>query len=510
MKLNKLLLAASAIAMTATSASALDIIVTNPTTPVTPALELQFPQPPGSDVALSFEVNTNLVTADAMGNPVITPGGDFPAGNNLLVDVNLPSGTSFADLVTGDIVTSPDGTVSAVVQGMTGQAGSNAVTLLVSIPQGASIDQLQFDVNVNLDECPTATSDLVVEVTTEQGTDIQEGVVRSDSFVTLCRSAVDIAVFDDNAAFFDNDNDPNTPPVALAFDTEIKLPDYDVLGIDFDQPGSGTTDPSVVGYLFATIDPSVSRNISGDPVDVTDVSRVGFNVVIESTSGLDSIEVGGQTVNIVDDQLVYEFVFNGGAEDALFGTPVPIRVFETGTEVIETQQLRVEGLVATFVDTNANFIPQERYDDGDIDFLQREGQTFGFFDWNSGPDGAQTNSIYRITGLSQVEDTPYTITLTNASPASAEGTYRAVVPAAAAAATNGEAVLNSIGKWGIPSIPNFVRADALVNFESSADIDVDRLLVRNGIISDFGDGSNQSDFGGQHPNRDSDDFSGNE
>ena len=504
MKLKKLLLAASAVAMAASNANALDLVVTNPTTPVTPALELAFPQPAGNAVALQFTINTDIVTGNT-----VTPGGDFPAGNNLLVTITLPAGTSFATLVTGDVVSSVDGTASAVVQGTTGQVGQDSVSFLVSIPQGATIDELQFGVsdaiNVTLDECAATPTLLTATVTTEGGTPIQSGVASDDSFVSACRSAVELAAFDDNATIT-NFATPGTPGGVLDTDTFITLPDFDDL-----------SDP-VVGFLNGFIDPTVSRDINGTPVDTTDIDEVAFNVVLEDPTGIDGIQILGEFVATVAGQTVYPFVFDSQADiTSLFdNAPDPIVLFETGGVAIPTQQLSVTGVETRFVQgvgSNANFVESETYGDFDIDFLQREGQQFGAFDWNGGSLGGGTNSVYRITGLDQVNDTPFTLTLSNSTPETANGTYRGVIPAAEAAASGGEGVLGSLGNFASYGlvIPEFARADVTMNFESNAGIDVDRLMSRGGTISDFGDGANSTDFGiGTDPNSDADDNTGTE
>jgi|GEM_PF-2197505 len=498
MKLNKLLLAASIAALTATSASALELTVNTPANAVTPALELEFPQPATNTTTLNFTLTPTTV------------GGEFPAGNNIAVGITLPLGTSFASPVgAGDVTGNGASDVATIVQ-RAGQVNNGSVELLISLPQNDTTTEIAFDFDVKLDQCPATAQGLIVSAATENGTPIEDGTVSSDSFVAPCRSAVNVAIFDDEALFGATPAGPGgTPPATPGTasdpngDTFIQLPDYTTL-----------SDP-IVGFINGSIDPDVARSIDGTPVDNTDITSVSFDLVLEDTTGLDRFELPSLGVNvpIVDGVLSYQVTLTGGDKDAFFdGVEDEIELYATGAEQVLTQQLRVEDVITRFNDTNANFVPREFYTDGNIDFLQREGKQFGVFDWNSGPNGALTDSVYRVTGVDQVQDTPYTITLSNARPATAEGTYRGVIPAALSAAQNGEIVLRSIDKWGqTPGMPDFVRADALVNFESDANIDVDRLLSRSGVVTSFGGGANGDFLGfanqGEQPTADGDQFS---
>jgi len=70
----------------------------------------------------------------------------------------------------------------------------------------------------------------------------------------------------------------------------------------------------------------------------------------------------------------------------------------------------------------------------------------------------------------------------------------------------GEFVMTSVGFGG--AVPNYGRGDARITFEVTETLDVDRLMVRNGISTEFGDGANsQTPFSfpvSQTPSNDSD------
>ena len=129
-----------------------------------------------------------------------------------------------------------------------------------------------------------------------------------------------------------------------------------------------------------------------------------------------------------------------------------------------------------------------------MDALQREGQAFGSFDWN-GDSPTGTLTVYRVTGL--MEDTPYTVTMSNSG---ADGIY------------NGVAVPNAFGEEVITSrgfganVPTYVRGDAVFIFETNDNLDVDRLQIRNDVVTAFGDGANadRDGFLGADPREDSD------
>lgn len=498
MTLKKLLLATAAVAMTATTANALNLDVTVPNAPVTPAAELQFPAVAGT-ADLVFEVTT-------------TTGGDFPAGNNIAVGVTLPAGISFSETVVGTDVSSTDGTVSAVVQGGSGQVNSTVVDLLISIPQGSAIDDLDFSFDVKLDSCPTTPSPLTVTVRTETGTDIEEGTVQpgaGDNVVNACKDAVSVVVLDDEA----------TTPAGV--DSFIQLPNYNTLN------------NGVVGQVNGIIDGTVARNLSGDPVEDDDIEEVTLTFNVPDVSGLDDLTFLGTpydltTATRTSGPAAINVSITGADLATFFGGTNDVTITTLGTIPVVTQQLSVSNIVVDFLDAvtggtpasetgaRENFRPTEAQAGGNIDFLQREGQAFGYFDWVGG-DANRTVTVLRATGMPTMSPTPFTITFDNAVPPSLNGqTFTGTYNPANATGDlvgSGEFTMNTALGMGLDTPPTFLRADILVNFETNADIDVDRLMARNGIITNYGDGANNSYnvvFSNTIPNFDSDNTNGTE
>lgn len=459
MILRKLLAAASIVAISAGAADALEVTTTSAT--ITPALELQLPGTP------AFAGSTTATLATETGN--------FPAGNNISVVVTLPTGVVFDSSVSGGDVEGDGnaGDVSAVVQGG-GAAGDSSVTFLVSIQNGAQVSELTFGFDYALNSCVPEGSELVITANIDgSNTPIEEGTASADSIIAPCESAIDGVVLSDEGSD----------------DTFVTL------ASDFQEFDSGS--PATLGSVEYSIDSAVSVSVNamgmGVPLDPASIDEITFDVVFSDGTGIDDVTVG----TVSPDSFVggvASFTFAGGDLTALLGGPLDVEATADGAIAIETQTVSVENATVNFNDTNGpDLIATETGATGSLDGIEREGQTFGVFDWNSGsPSG--TISIYRVTGLTGPTD--YTVTLTNAG-AAANGVYSGVATPNA----NGEFVINSLN-YGIPSIPTYVRADAQFVFEFSGDIDVDRLMARNGIVSEFGDGSNLD--GGNSPIRDDD------
>ncbi|MGB3455167.1 MAG: hypothetical protein WBG08_11030 [Litorimonas sp.] len=493
----------------ATSAHALDADVTAPAAVVTPALELDFPQPAANTAPLQFELFTET--------------GAYPSGNNIVVQLTLPSGTSFSSAATGANVTGNCDTtrtgsgaacggvavvgaagVSATLQNG-GGVGATTAEYLVSVNSGVNINELAFDFDIRLDACVTTPTALTITAEIDgSGTNIEDGIAVGDDAVAACASALNGVVFDDEPT--DDDN-------------FIELPDF----VDLDD--------SQIGYINYSFS-GAARSIDGTAVDATDVTSVTFDVVFpdaDSDEYIDDVYIDFDSNTCAAQDLVatdngdgtYTFAITAG-NIALFtnggNTAATINVNQDAlcadvlagnTDPIPTQQLSVDDATVVFNDTNANFVATEAGAEGNIDLLNREGQAFGFFDWNG---SAGTNSVYRVTGLPVGEAIDYTVTFERSNPATADGTYTGTVTS-----TTGEAVLTSFDNFGLTAGPDFTRADVLMNFEvatvangGTADLDVDRLMARNGVVSAFNDGANFDDFGNDGPNNDADENNDNE
>ena len=444
------------VAITTGTASALSI-------PVTPAMGAMG-TPPANPLSPEGAVLANELALPAdVGNvtfAVITDSGDFPSGNNFIVNISTPDGVELNGPVSGAVLDMPIGG-SAVVQNQT----ATSVQLFVSIPQDEGpIGELVFDVPLTLASCDVS-GDLTVTVETENGTPVEEGIATAPSPIAPCESA------------FDTDFDPDD------LDTAIALGGFDELR---DDVGSGPRVlTSVVGLFDAFIDTTVGIDLDGTALTPASIDEVAFDICFEDGAEVTDVTVNGVAGTASADGNTYSFAlpFTADLTDALIDITV------SGDAQIPTQAITVKNVVHDFTDAGGpDLIGTEAGAGGSLDFLQREGQAFGVFDWNSGPAGAQTLSVYRITGLNPGVPVTYTATLWN----SFAGTGAVTLPPATVTGdASGEAVLVSTTLPGIPA--DIARYDLGLNFETGRSLDVDRLLSRGGVISDFGGGANALD-----------------
>ena len=466
MKIKSLLAAVSMAAITSGAAHALSI----PPMSVTPtgvvlAEELALPADLGGNFAFS----------------VVTDSGEYPAGNNFIVAITLPDGVGIDTPVLGSVLTAPLGG-SAVVQS---QSGSE-VELFVSIPQNVpgGISALDFSIPVELTSCDIfededANDEILVTVETEGGTPVEDGSAEAASPIEGCASA------------FDTTFGPDADNTIIALDDFIDLRN--------DPMAAGTVLTSPVGLFDARVNTGVVTSLALGNLRGRSVDEVTFDIVLQDGSAVDDITVGGVSGTPSADGNTYSFEIPFASNIA--DSPIVITV--AGDEVIESQPITVTNVVHVFSDRDGfDLIDLEPGAGGPLDRLDREGQSFGVFDWNSGPLGAQTVSVYRITGLEPGVQVRYTATIWNSE---AEGGAAFVLPGETFVTGNdaGEAILTNVLD-GIPA--DVTRYDLGLNFETGEDLDVDRLMSRDGIITTFGGGANLDSNGllQMSPSRDAD------
>jgi hypothetical protein len=453
MKIKSLLAAVSMVAITAGTASALSI----PVTPAMGAAPANAISPEGAVLA-----NELALPADGIGNvtfSVQTDSGNYPAGNNFIVDITLPNGVGIDGPVTGSVLVGPAGG-SAVVQNQTG----STIQLFVSIPQDAPVNALDFSLPLSLTSC-AVSGNLSVVVETESGTPVEDGMASAPSPIAPCESA------------FDTDFDPD------AADTVIGLTDYEQLR---DTAGGPLVLTSTIGLYDALIDPTVGIDLAGTALTPASVDEVAFDICFEDGSEIAGVTVNGVAGTASTDGDTYSFAlpFTADLTDAVIAVTVE------GDDPITSQNVTVKNVLHDFTDAGGpDLIGSEAGTGGALDGLQREGQSFGVFDWNSGPVGAQTLSVYRITGLEPGVPTTYTATLYNS--LANNGAPYTLPSSTVTGDVSGEAVLVSTTLPGIPA--SIVRYDLGLNFETGRPLDVDRLLSAGGVISDFGGGANSND-----------------
>ena len=455
MKIKSLLAAVSMVAITAGTASALSI-------PVTPAMG---PAPANAisptGVVLANELALPAAGIGDINFSVVTDSGDYPSGNNFIVTITPPNGVGIDGPITGSVLVGPAGG-SAVVQSQTG----SSIELFVSIPQNVPVNALDFQLPVELTNC-AVSGNLTVTVVTENGTPVEDGTATAASPIEPCESA------------FDTDFDPD------ADDTTIALADFEELR---SFPNGGTVLVSRIGLFDALIDASVGVDLAGTPLTAASVDEVTFDICLEDATGIENVFVAGVPGVASADGLTYSFThtFTGNVVDDF------ITIQVAGDEELVAQNIIVKNVIHDFTDAGGpDLIGTEAGAGGALDPLQREGQTFGVFDWNSGPAGAQTVSVYRITGLTPGEAVTYTATLYN-SFANGGGAY-ILPPATVTGDASGEAALVSTTLPGLPA--TIVRYDLGLNFETGNALDVDRQLLTEGVVSAFNGGANSDSDG---------------
>lgn len=230
-------------------------------------------------------------------------------------------------------------------------------------------------------------------------------------------------------------------------------------------------------------------------MDETLVDEIKFSVEFDDDQGMSDTLVtpffppyGANDFQSIVGNVSTHFIDPDDAADALLHQ---IFVFadNSGLPMVQ-QQPRVVDSMITF---NRTYLAAEGGDafcgDGPLDTLERQGRRFGFFDW-VGDSSKPTSNIFRITGLSEVEDTEVIITMDN-STSDTDGDTTVSIPATDV--VNGTYLIgsdtlltNEFGMFGV--------ADFHMLFKTRAgDLDVDRLQIdTSGSLNDFGDGSNLS------------------
>ena len=467
MLLKKLLLAGSITAISAVSAHAQLSLTTPAADVLTPAEELNFPAASGSEFIQPISATLSTM-------------GTFPTSTTFVYDLTLPANMVFAeDVVVGDL-TADDNAALTVTLSEGGAANTGNVVFLVSTTSSTA-QNLFFEGRVEVTGC--GDGDLLVEAETEAGELPIDGGSASVAIINDCESALNHNVGPD----FENAGDSD--------DTIVLLPNYDTLSND------------VVGIINYYIDNDVVINGDGDILTLDDIDEITFDFVAGDGAGLDDVTIAGQTV-LIDGDNTASFSFSGADLANLVstsGSPSPenIVLTEDGGTEIEVQNLDIVNALVTFESADGEDLMDDEPGAADpLDNLEREGQEFGVFDWNDGRAG-RTTSVYRVTGFQPEQTFEYEVEMTNSIFAAPNNVFRGT----GTADIVGEFVMTSVG-FGPADVPTFGRGDAEFTFEVTETLDVDRLMVRNGISTEFGDGANSSStLVSNQPNNDDDNTS---
>jgi hypothetical protein len=488
MKFKSLLLTAAAVALTTGQASALDLE--------------NFMAPTGSILSEDLDFASTPVAGNFPFDLTLTNGGEFPSDENLFITIRLPTGLDFpATASAASFIDAAEANVDSVsLFDRDVVNGQNQVQLLVSLNATADVEDITFDLPVEVNECPGS----------------------EDIFITA-------QVGDANGIFVENDTNGAALPTGLSFlscgetkddvvvaagsaagveaglnDVLIRLDDYVTIGLLGNVPGTR----AVVGTVDFAFGDDIVIDLADSPTPITtsDLDSIEFDIVVGDATGIEDISVGGVTCDqgaTPATATIFSCEFTGGDLDLLLmGDPEDVVVTVDGeTELPGPNAISVTNVVCDFSDANADFVPEVIEAGGALDTLQREGQVFGFFDWNA--EAGPVNSVYRVTGLSNTEDTPLTVVFEN-SRSGQNGSFTTVIPASEV--SNGEFTMAS--RLLISELnPGFDRADIQFNFQTTNGLDVDRLISSNGLVTDFGGGANFTFFGGTQPLFDGDNAS---
>lgn len=452
MKIKSLLAAVSMVALSATAANA--IVVTENSGAFSAPLALEL------NLAANPVAGTVIVAISPDGN------GFYNQGVQHNVVVNLPAGMTFAGAVpNGALTGNGGGAIGNIFTG--GAAGGSSVTFQIA-PLSNNTNTFFATIPVNVSSCLAEGSGIQAIVSTAGG--FVNNDVDGDNTGSVAMSG-----FGGCASAWDGVVNGTT---ASGTDTFVALanPTYTTIGGD-----------AVLGSITYAIDPAVAVSSTGTALALSDLAPAAVVSTITLAGNPATVATppsNGAVLSATNGTLAggpVVWTLTQTAAEAVAGAVISVAA---GTAVLPNLQPTVTTATSNFVAANG-FIASEAGATGNLEFIQREGQGFGVFDWNSGPVGAQTISVYRITGLEPGVPVTYTATLYNSL---ANGT---LPPATVTGDASGEAVLVSTTLPGIPATVS--RYDLGLNFETARTLDVDRLLSRGGVVTNFGGGANGND-----------------
>lgn len=433
----------------------------------------------GSTFAAPLALELDLASTAVPGTITVRvqpDAGFFNQGVQHDVVVDLPAGMVFdtSNATGGDATIVGDGPTPATGNIFTGgDQGDSQVTFQIA-PNDAATEFFEIVLPVQVESCLTAGTGINVTVETPGG------FVNNDVDGDNTASAATANGFGGCASAFGGSVTPDFPGAGvdtfLAF-TPAPATNYTALG--------GTGD-DVLGQIEYTASPMVSVTSGLSALDpATDITRVVSTIELAGNpSGSDGADLEVANGTITGGPVTWTVTQTG----AQVATGPAVISIETNGDVLPTFQPVVTASTVTFrsVAATHDFISNEPGATGTLEVVEREGESFGVFDWNSGPAGAQTLSVYRITGLPVGGTVNYTATIWNSNTG---GPGALLLPQASVTGDDsGEAVLVSTTLPGLPA--GTVRYDLGLNFETGASLDVDRLLATGGVVTAFNGGAN--------------------
>ena len=437
----------------------------------------------GTSFAQPLALELDLASTGVAGTVQVTvrpDAGFFNQGVQHNVTVDLPAGMVFN---TSNSTNPPGGDSTIVGDGMSaatgniftgGNAGDSQVVFQIA-PNDADTQFFTITIPVSVGSCLAAGSGVNVIVETAGG------FVNNDADGDNTASANNAPGFGGCASAFAGSVTPDSNNGAsdtfLAF-TPSAATNYTALGGGADAV-LGTVQYNVNGNV------SVDGNTAEDLDPATDVLRVVSTIELAGNpGGANGADLTTTNGTITGGPTTWTLTQTGA--QAAAGSVISI---VTNGAVLPTLQPVVTAATVTFAGAASghDFISNEPGATGALEIVEREGETFGSFDWNSGPAGAQTVSVYRITGLPVGGTVNYTATIYNSNTG---GPGAFLLPQASVTGdASGEAVLVSTTLPGLPA--GTVRYDLELNFETNGNLDVDRLMATAGVVTAFNGGANQ-------------------
>ncbi len=534
MNMKKLLATTAIAAMAATSANAID---------------LQFnATAPGGNAAGVFDITANVtsVATGTLANEVdlsglgqnailglqLTTATALPAGDNVRLTVNLPAGVTFSQALTGLLDPDPaaltaggivPNNFASVYTNITvstgGSKGSSTVQFLIQAGASTAGFNLALPVTLNSAAC-TSGAPVTMNLTTEQGTPIEGGSVTLNDGGTPAKNLNTITCINGlrSADFTGGPGDLGVTADTGAEDSLLALPNF----VTFvkDQDGSGpldavatqgadTTTQASLGTINAEFGAGALDAIGGNDLAAGDIGALTFSVTFDTdVTGIKSVAIldGSTTANLGDlisnlpavttpTGLSYVFSTTNATAIAELtdSTPDPVLVTLTGgasPAVITSQGVSVTASTATFKDSvGVNLIGSEPFASGALENIQKDGRVFGPFDW-VGDATKSSRNIFRSTGAAAAA-TAGEVIFSNSSNGK-NGVFPFTLNS-----VNGEA--QTFSNTDLDTLnPGFGRADVTFNFFATTPTDMDRLLLRGDILSNFGNnagslGANKGD-----------------
>ncbi len=479
MTIKKLLATTAIAALAATSANALGVTQGDSNASVGDAIE--------ANPTLATEVNLGAGGTTGVFEFLVNTTTAIPAADNVKLSVSLPAGVTFTTSLASSAVTIGDDAVasnSALVS-VGGGAGGTTVTFLIDTALTEDSIGLRLPLTLPAGFC-ASPGGINIGLSTENNTPIENGGSNGSTPIALATNLV-------------------TCGQALALGAGADGVDsiLELTGnfINFSTPAVGDTITTATlgatsGAIGAQNVTLVNTGAPADPLLPGDIASIGFDITFSGpVTGITGVTVGGIAATGPVGNVFSISATGGDVTTLTDGANDTVVVTIDGATSIASQTVTLGSMTATFTDRvgppAVDFITSESFTGSALDALQREGTTFGPFDWVGDATKAGRH-IFRFTGMN-ADAIAGEIDFANCS-SGQNGSFGPFT----LNTVNGEGqMLNHTaggsGNVTIDSLnPNFGRCD--VTFRLFSDVavtgDVDRLMLRNDVLSNFGDDGN--------------------